>query len=53
MKSTVFPQLVREKWRDIRDHLRVNHYFLSFFVSFDIMDIKEVESIMKVNNKTI
>ena len=47
-KLVVFPQVVQKKWPDIREHLRVNHYFLSFFICNDILDIKDVDIIMKV-----
>ena len=52
LRAIVFPQVIQNNWLDIRNHLRVNHYLLSFFVSSDILDIEQVDNIMQVNSAT-
>ena len=52
-RNPLFPQVIQNKWHDIHERLRVNHYFLSFFISSDIVNIKHVDSIVKVNDQTI
>ena len=49
--STVFAQVIEKKLPDICDQLRVNHCFLSVFVSAGLLEIKHVDQIMKVNGK--
>ena len=44
-----FLQLVQSKLPDIRDQLVMNHCFLSVFISAGVMDVENVDSMMKVN----
>ena len=39
-----------KKWPELHEDIRVNHQFLSFFVSAGNIDMKDVDFVMKVNN---
>ena len=45
-------QVLQEKWQDIHEELRVNHNFLSYFVSAGTLEIKHVDQIMRVRQIT-
>ena len=49
LTTIICPQLIKKMWPDVHRRLRVDHYFLAFFVSAGIVDITYVDYIMEVN----
>ena len=51
IKPTDFRQVVEKKLPDVFAQLRVNHCFLSYFVSVGVLELEHVDHIMQVNGK--